>query len=312
MNEVIHAIKSLNNTIYISGHKRADCDSLCSSISLALILNDIGKNCKVYVENCDIEKIDYFNCSDIIVNKIEDSFFTLISVDLNNNDRLPSDIKEVFEKANKTINIDHHLKNVTCADYICSLEDKSSTCEIVYEMSKKLNVPISKKVAELLFTGIVSDTNMLVDNASYQTFLIISELIKKDINKDFLINKYVISKTKDEMKIIAYMINNLIFDKIHYVILDINKEPFKNVSYINISKKCIPVIMCNEDIKLLLVIMNYGNKIKGEIRSRGNINSEKLANLLNGGGHFNASSFSCKKDLSSIIDISKKYMEKIK
>lgn len=308
MNEIVDVLKKINNNIYISGHKKADCDSLFSSLALALLLNDMGKTCKVYIEKEDIDKVEYFQCNDIIVDDIVDDNFTFILLDLNKIERLPDKMIYAFQKATTTINIDHHIKNNTKSKFVYSFEEKSSTCEIIYDIASELQVKISSKIAELLFTGIVSDTNMLVNNADYNTFLILSHLLKKNIDKDFLINKYVIEKTEEEMKIIAYMINNIIFDEVYYVVLDMKREPFRSVSYVDISKKCIPTIMSDENINILIVIMDYGIKKKGEIRSKGKIDSEKLANILTGGGHFHAAGFSNKKSIDEIIDISKKYM----
>ena len=59
---------------------------------------------------------------------------------------------------------------------------------------------------------------------------------------------------------------------------------------------------------MLIVIMDYGNKKKGEIRTKGNINAEKLASLLTGGGHTHAAGFSNRKTLDEIISISKEYI----
>ena len=60
-----------------------------------------------------------------------------------------------------------------------------------------------------------------------------------------------------------------------------------------------------------MVIMDYGNKIKGEIRSKNYIDVSKLAELLTGGGHANASGFSNKKSIDEIIKISKDYLRSI-
>lgn len=82
----------------------------------------------------------------------------------------------------------------------------------------------------------MSDTNLLTINATYETYSIMSDLIKNKINKEFLLNKYILSKSEDEMKIISYMINNLKNNSFHYIVLDMNLDLFKNVEYVNIKK----------------------------------------------------------------------------
>ena len=121
--------------------------------------------------------------------------------------------------------------------------------------------------------------------------------MKKKIDNEFLINKFYLEKTPEELEIIAYMINNLKYDGLHYVILDMNKKPFNKATYSDISKNCIPVVMNNKDIDIMMIIMDYGIKKKGEIRSKTNVDVSILAELLTGGGHSNAAGFSNQKSI---------------
>lgn len=67
--------------------------------------------------------------------------------------------------------------------------------------------------------------------------------------------------------------------------------------------------MNNANIKVLVVVMDYGNKKKGEIRSRENIDIEELAKLLTGGGHKNAAGFSNHKSIEEIILLCEDYLK---
>lgn len=311
MNNISEILKNINNNIYISGHKNADCDSICSSLALSLILKQLGKKAKVFLDKKTWDDIEYFQCENLITNKVVDKDYTFITLDLNRKERLPDELIDTYNKATYKINIDHHKKNIMEANYICSIEDISSTCEIIYDIAVFCKIKLNKQISELLYTGIISDTNMLTMNTTSKTHKTVSNLLKNNINQEFLIEKYVQSKTENELKLIAYMINNIQYNKFHYIILDMKSSLCQNIEYINISKKCIPIIMNNENIRVLIVIMNFGDKKKGEIRSKGNIDVEKLANLLTGGGHKNAAGFSNKKTINEIINISEKYITEI-
>lgn len=50
MLEIIKILKKITNDIIISGHQKADYDSMCSSLALALCLKKLKKNVKVYIE----------------------------------------------------------------------------------------------------------------------------------------------------------------------------------------------------------------------------------------------------------------------
>lgn len=246
--------------------------------------------------------------NDFLCDKFESNNYTFITLNLNRISRLPSTIEEYYSKANYKINIDHHNGNTTNADYIISDCSVSSTCEIIYDIIKKMNVKYDKKLSELIFTGIISDSDLFSNNVSSKTFSIVSNLLKNSIDSNFLIKKFYLEKTKNEMDIIMYINNNLNNCDFHYVVLDMKKEPFNKVSYSDISKKCISVILNRKDIDILMVIMDYGNKMKGEIRSKNNLDVSKLAELLTGGGHIHAAGFSNKKTLNEIITITKNYL----
>ena len=302
-------LKKLSGNIIIAGHKNADYDSLCSSLALAYSLKKLSKNVKVYIEPESIHKIDYFNLSDLLCSKIEVNDYTFIAMDLNRTSRLPDYIERYYNKANYRINIDHHNGNTTKAEIILSNQNTSSTCEIIYDIIKKLNIDFDKKLSELIFTGIISDTDLFLNNTSSKTFSIASKLLKNEVESKYLITKFYLEKTKNEMSIISYINNNLVYCDFHYVILDMEKEPFNLVSYSDISKKCIPAVLNREDIDVMMVIMDYGNKKKGEIRSKNNLNVSELAEFLTGGGHTHAAGFSNQKTIDEIINISKKYID---
>lgn len=309
--KIIDIINSISNDVIICGHKNADYDSMCSSLALGYFLKQLNKNVMVYIEPESICKIKYFNCDYLLYSDIKTNDYTFIAVDLNRTSRLPSNMEKYYNDANYTINIDHHNGNTTNANAILSIPDISSTCEIIYAILKKMNFNINKLISELLFTGIVSDTNLFSNNTSTETHIIVSKLLKNKIDSEYIINKFYLEKTQNELEIISYIINNLRHENFYYSVLDMNKEPFSLVSYSDISKKCIPFILNREDIDVLMIIMDYGNKMKGEIRSKNDIDVSKIASLLTGGGHTHAAGFANKKKLNEIITITNNFLEDI-
>ena len=290
-NNLISIIKVLRETdknIVISGHKNADYDSLCSSIALALILEKLKKRVHVYIEPEKINNIKYFNCDRFLCSKVDFDNFLFIAVDLNKFSRLPDYLLTKVSKADLILNIDHHNGNETNSNVVVSKSQKSSTCEIIYDMLVEMKLKFSKDIAELLFVGIISDTNLFSSYATSKIFTIVSNLIRKGIDAKFIV-----------------------YDEFHYAVIDMKDEKFKNVNYSDISKNCIPTVLCNKEIELFMLIFDYGEKIKGEIRSKNDLDVSKLGTLLTGGGHFHAAGFSNKKSIDKIIKITKRYLAEI-
>lgn len=303
MDELIKEIKGIDNQIYVAGHKNPDFDSLCSTLALGLILKSLNKQVNVYMNGKDQEEVEYFKCDSIITNNILGESFILIALDLNTKDRLEDEVFKNLNKACRTINIDHHQGNKTNFDLVLSMEDISSTSEIVYEIMIGLNIKGTKTVKELLLTGIISDTEMFIKNTSKRTLEIVEDLIYQDIDKEYLINKFYLSKTENQLKIISKLINGLKHNKIHYIIIKMKKSPYNKEKEINIQKKCLPVVFSDENIKILILIMKYGKRKKVSVRTKGNIDASKIAGLFNGGGHRNAAGFTSTYRIGKIIKI---------
>ena len=301
-------LTTINNNIIIAGHKDADYDSMCSSLALALTLRQLNKNVKVYIEKDSVDRVKYFNCDDLLCSDFHFHDYTFIALDLNQISRLPIEIQDCYLNATTKINIDHHEGNEMKANYILTVNDISSTCEIIYNIIKALGVKINKSISELLFTGIVSDTKLFVNRTSSDTFAIVSELLKKDIDNNYLVNKFYLEKTDVELQMIAYIIDNLKFDDFHYAVLDMTNPKVNKIIYSEISKKCIPTIVSGNDIDVLMIIMDYGSERKGEIRSK-TVNVRELAELLNGGGHAKAAGFTTNKTVEEILTIGKKFLK---
>ena len=311
MEEIIDVIKKIENVIYITGHKNADYDSLCSSLGFTIALNKLGKIAYFLIEEKDKVKLKYFKSEDYMCTSIDEKNYSFILLDSNRISRMPDEFEKYYNSAKLKINIDHHEGNTTGAEYVLSINDISSTCEIIYELLEKMSIKLDLAISELIFVGIVSDTDLFCNRTTSRTMKIASNLIELGVNNKMLIEKFYLNKTPDEMRAISDMVSKMRYDKFHYIVINMDEDPYNKVDYITISKKCMPILFSDEEIKVLMVCMNFNGKIKGEIRSRGNINVAKLAKLLIGGGHTNASGFSNKKSVSEIIEITNKYLEDI-
>ena len=71
----------------------------------------------------------------------------------------------------------------------------------------------------------------------------------------------------------------------------------KDIDYNAITKKCIPIVFQNEEIEVLGIYLKYKDKLRGEYRSKGDINVATLAKIFSGWEHVNASGFTSKKSI---------------
>lgn len=145
-------------SLLVFGHKNPDTDSICSSISLSYLKNQLGFDAKPYALG-EVRKeaqfaLDYFNVA-----------APELLTDIENKDVILVDHNELaqtadgIEKANIVEIVDHHKVEISTEVPISiRVMPVGCTCTIVYQMFKENNVEVPKHIAGLLLSAILSDT----------------------------------------------------------------------------------------------------------------------------------------------------------
>lgn len=296
--------------ILLSGHKNTDYDSICSTLCMTQFLNKIGKKAYMLLEENDIEKLNWYGGYQYIISQYDDSNYNFILLDSNRKSRLGI-FEKYFDKANITINIDHHENNNKESKYIFVDENISSTCEIVYNLINEYENVFDKDVATLIYAGIVSDTNMFYKRINPATMLVISNLLNYNIDSEYIVKNVYKNMSLEESKILSDMISKIEYDTFYYILLDRENELYKNIDYSVIFKKCASIIYDIKDIHILgIFLKELDGSISGLFRSNCSINVDELAIKLGGGGHKKASGFENNVDINDVLEISKEYIKR--
>ena len=166
-----------DDPVYVIGHKNPDGDAICSAIALSELLNRIGINAKA-ITSCKIGKECEYILSKFDVEKPE----LMKSVDekrvilVDHHDPCQSG----FEISDEQIIgiIDHHeIKRDIREDLFCFRNEKiGATTTIVYEMYREKGIDIDEKIAELLFSGLLSDTRNMNVNVHDEDIVAFNDL----------------------------------------------------------------------------------------------------------------------------------------
>ena len=146
-------------TIGISGHENPDGDCAGSCMGLALFLRKTmpGTRVDVFLESLRDELCSNIPGTDTIISGFQtdvdryDAFIVLDSA----KDRI-SGAEALFDRAVKTINIDHHASNPGSAMINYVNAASSSACELVFEVIDR--DMIDTRIAQALYVGMVTDT----------------------------------------------------------------------------------------------------------------------------------------------------------
>ena len=178
-------------TLYIYGHLNPDTDSILASIVLVDYLEKKGvqKNivpCRLGDINKETKFVlDYFKKDSPFLISDLSGADEVILVDHN------SPIHSLdFKDANIIGLIDHHaIQGFETADPIEVItRPVGSTCTIIYELYKRNNITISKDIAGLIMSAIISDTLLLKTSVTTQEDIEAVELLSDYTNlnyKDF-------------------------------------------------------------------------------------------------------------------------------
>ena len=148
---------------YIFGHKSPDSDTITSSIVMANLENELGNSeAKAYrLGNINKETefiLNYLNLeAPELLESVEDGA-NVILVDHNS----PSESVDNLVNANILKIVDHHkLALETSYPLFLRFEPVGCTETILYKLYNENNVEISKEIATLMLSAIISDTLLL-------------------------------------------------------------------------------------------------------------------------------------------------------
>jgi len=311
LKQVIESLPN-NETILLAGHQNTDYDSICSTLALTRFLNKIGKKALMLLEEKDLNKLNWFDNYDFIINEynLKDKY-NFILLDSNRKSRLGI-FEKYFDESNIKINIDHHESNMKESDYIFVDENISSTSEIIFNLINLFENGLDKNIATLLYSGIASDTNCFYKRVTPDTMMALSILLKYNIDSSNIVKNTCKSISMDESKVLYDMLGNIEYDRFHYIIMDRNNDLYKNIDYNVIFKKLSSIIYDIDEINVIgLFLKELDGSISGLFRSNCEIDVDKLAIKLGGGGHKKASGFENNMDINEILIICKEYIEKM-
>lgn len=292
-----------SNKILISSHLRPDGDSIGTGLALLHLLKKMGKS----VDFINIDKTPFPftrlpGAEKIVIGEIENSDYDLaLLLECSEEGRSGhKNIKRFF-----TINIDHHNTSELYADLNWIDPSASAVGEMVFDLIIDLKGEFDKIISTNLYAAIASDTGAFrFSNTTPRALEVCAYLAKRGAD--------------------PYEVSRLLFDTYSYqkvkllglVLSTLNVEKENGIAYISMHKKfldelgltevdtedIISMVRSIDGINIVIFVKEVGeNKYRISLRSKGDINSGKIAEKYGGGGHFHAAGFSLEGDYESVL-----------
>lgn len=289
------------DTIVIARHIGVDPDALCSQLALrdAIRLNFPEK--KVIAIGTGSQKFAHIGKLDKL-EKVDNAL--LIVTDTPDKKRIDSAVLSDFSYI---VKIDHHPFVEDFGGLEIINDQASSACEIIMELLIQMKLVLNSSIAELLYMGLVSDSNrFLFDSSTSHLFSLISYYLDKypfDLSKCY---QKLYLRPLNEVRLEGYISLNMTVTEngLGYIpITDAIIQKYgvdsasagNMINNFNFIKEVLVWVTMTEDVK--------NDQIRISIRSRGPVINQ-VAEKYHGGGHKFASGVRVKtmEEAMKIID----------
>lgn len=305
--EIVEAINTRDDFVLVA-HTAPDGDTLGSTCALYGALKAMGKRVEMV---CDSPVPDVYRflpfISDMIEAANELPFVPkhIIAIDCADLGRLGA-LSPYFERAELTINIDHHITNKGFAHLSRISAEASSTGMLILELIKRLGIALDYDLALCIFVAISTDTgHFTYSNTTKETLLAAAELLDFELDIPNITNRLYRARSAIRTRLLGLALSRM----------ELHNEGTVGVSYIahedfellgnNTDTEGVVEIIRDIDTvdTALLFTERESGVIKVSMRSKRGFDVSAFAKRYGGGGHQRAAGFSAHGELHKIMGL---------
>lgn len=308
MNEIFEKINNAKKILLIT-HVNPDGDTLGSAVAMKRFIGDRADILLQVKKEAGIPyayKFLFKNIKPVYPSELKDDYNLIIALDTASIDRIVEYQREIFDKSDNTINIDHHKTNKGYGKINYIKGGYSSTGEVLFDLFTENNIRITKDMAEALFAAILTDTGCFkYESVTKDTFIAVSKLMETGIDTSDIARKCYENKPKNMIIFQSDVVSHskFCFDgKVVYTI--ITDEIMKKYNVNNEHTEGIAETLrsiSSVDVSIVLK-ENEQKATKASLRSK-TIDLTQVVEKFNGGGHKMAAGCTIKKPAKEAVEL---------
>ncbi len=210
--EALRALKGAKKILIVS-HLNPDGDTLGCMLALGLALMQKGKKVYLVCQDTVPTRYQYLPGSELVQTECREKTDVAVAVDCGGEKQLGT-MRNVFFKANKTIQVDHHDFGDAFGKIQVLDPEASAVGEIVFHLIQDLGAEITPAIATCLLTSIIVDTGAFrFSNTRSKTFEICARLCKTGVDVQHLIEESYWIKSRSMALLSSFAILNAKFSK---------------------------------------------------------------------------------------------------
>ena len=288
----------------ITVHVSPDGDAVGSSLGMRLFLSLLDIDAAVVFPNACPEFLKWMPGSEDVyiydhqqaeVQELMSQADVLFAMDYNAASRIGALGEFFLASSAKKILLDHHPYPEDFCEVTMSHSELSSTAELLFRFITQMGYypELSADMATCIYTGMMTDTGSFTYNSnSPEIYFIISQLLSKGIDKDFIYRRVNNTYTEARMRLQGLMLQTMkTYPSKHATLMLLTKQQQQTFhmqkgdseGFVNM-----PLAMNGMKMSCLMKEGEDG-QIKISLRSIGNIPVNEISSkYFNGGGHKNA------------------------
>lgn len=282
-------------SILIVCHVRPDGDCLGAGFAIKRIAENCGKKAKLVVDSPAPAAYSFIGGYEELVSACDEAqlvglnYDLAIAVDCGDRTRLGK-YYSLYEKIGNTVNIDHHKTNDRFAKINFVDKDKSSTCEIIFDLIEG-EIGITPDIATLLYLGLSTDTgNFMHSNTTPSALLVASRLLEYGADLETIVNKFYKNNSKGKLYLISRTIEGMrFFRNGEIVVMTVTKKMLNDCDcVISDTEGIIDYGMSIGSVRVAVCMSEQReNSYKVSFRSK-DVDVCAAAAVFGGGGHVRA------------------------
>ena len=197
----------------VMSHVRPDGDALGCTLAMGLCLKQMGKDVQMWNDDGCLEKFSFLPKSELIQTPPAEpqEFDVALVLDTAVKERAGRCVRAV-KHAGVWINIDHHISNPRFGDRNYIDATSPATGQILFDLFRAGNLPITYEMADNLFVAISTDTGSFqYPQTNARTYEIGAELVRLGVNVGELSQRLYESYPRRRIELLKTMLNVLHF-----------------------------------------------------------------------------------------------------
>ena len=210
--EIAEVIRA-NQRFVVFSHIRPDGDALGCTLAMGLALRQLGKDVQMWNDDGCIERFHFLPGADLLRQPPTEpeEFDVVIMLDTAVKERGGRCVRAV-KNAGLWINMDHHVSNPRYGDLNFIDSTSPATGQILFELFRAGEMPVTYEMADNLFVAISTDTGSFqYPNTTARTYEIGAELVRMGVKVGALSQRLYESHPRRRIELLKAMLNVMRF-----------------------------------------------------------------------------------------------------